>query len=243
MTTSVQAAGRKRLVHHLDTPFATVPWPEISLQDQDTILDLLCTLLSPIGQHRRRHLKASKGKRNAKKSAETVMVKSEAIVSKPSKPELVDHVVVGFNAITRGLESMSSDNEISYPGGPSSKPLYSMIFVSRGNQSAAFHCHYPKLVGVASKMCASTADIKLIGLSKSCSDRLADCLGIARVSSLAIKKDAPGAEALWTFISSHVASVDVAWLDNSRSIQYKPTHIAAVETKIGSKRVKTSKGS
>ncbi|KAG5982946.1 hypothetical protein E4U55_001082 [Claviceps digitariae] len=241
MTTPVQAVGRKRLVHHLDTPFSTIPWPEISLEDQDTILELLCTLLSPIGQHRKRHLKASKGKREAKRNAQATVVKSESSVPKPAKPELVDHVVVGFNAITRGLESMSSDNAI-YHSEPSSKPLYSMVFVSRGNQSAAFNCHYPKLVGVASKMCASTEDIKLIGLSKSCSDRLADCLGIARVSSLAIKRDAPGVEALWTFVKNNVASVDVAWLNNSSSIQYKPTHIAAVETKIGSKRMKTSKG-
>ncbi|KAG5923161.1 hypothetical protein E4U42_005033 [Claviceps africana] len=242
MATSVQAVGRKRLVHHLDTPFSAVSWPEISLEDQDTILELLCSLLSPIGQHRRTHLKASKGKREARRNARATVVKSEASVPRPANPELVDHVVVGFNAITRGLESMSSDNEV-LQSVPSSKPIYSMIFVSRGNQSAAFNCHYPKLVGVASRMCASTEDIKLIGLSKSCSERLADCLGIARVSSLAIKNDAPGVEALWKFVKNHVASVDVAWLDNPRSIQYKPTHIVAVETKIGSKRVKSSKGS
>ncbi|KAG6039647.1 hypothetical protein E4U41_002344 [Claviceps citrina] len=243
MTTPAPAVGRKRLVHHLDTPFSTVSWPEISLEDQDTIMELLCTLLSPIGQHRRTHLKASQGKREAKRKARVTAVKSEASVPKRVKPELVEHVVVGFNAITRGLESMSSGNETNHAG-ESSEPLYSMIFVSRGNQSAAFNCHFPKMVGVASKkMCASpTKDIKLIGLSKPCSDRLAYCLGIARVSSLAIKEDAPGAEALWTFINSHVASVDVPWLVNPRSIQYEPTHIAAVETKIGTKRVKTSKG-
>ncbi|KAG6007951.1 hypothetical protein E4U21_005312 [Claviceps maximensis] len=242
MTTPVQAVGRKRLVHHLDTPFSTVTWPEISMEDQDTILELLCALLSPIGQHRRMHLKTSRGKRKAKTNSQACAGKSAPSLLKPAKPELVDHVVVGFNAVTTGLESMSSNNEISHSG-QIHRPLYSMIFVSRGNQSAAFNCHYPKLVGVASKMCASTEDIKLIGLSKPCSERLADCLGIARVSSLAIKKDAPGVEALWTFVNNHVDPVDVAWLDNSRSIQYKPTHIAAVETKIGSKKVKTSKDS
>ncbi|KAG5957228.1 hypothetical protein E4U57_001906 [Claviceps arundinis] len=232
MTTSVPA-GRKRLVHHLDTPFSTVAWPEVSLDDQDTILELLCNLLSPIGQHRRTHLKASQGKREAKRKASAKLVTSEVSVTKP-KPELVDYIDVGFNAITRGLETISSAT------GQSSENSYNMIFVSRGTQSAAFNCHFPKAVGVASRMCASTEDIKLIGFSKSCSDRLAENLGIARVSSLAIKKDAPGAQALWTFVSGHVASVDIAWLDNTRSIQYKPTQIAAVETKIGTKKVKRS---
>ncbi|KAG6052603.1 hypothetical protein E4U17_005629 [Claviceps sp. LM77 group G4] len=237
MTTSVPA-GRKRLVHHLDTPFSTVAWPEVSVDDQDTILELLCNLLSPIGQHRRTHLKASQGKREAKRKASAKLVAPEVGVTKP-KPELVDYVDVGFNAITRGLESMSSGTQAIHAG-QSSENSYKMIFVSRGTQSAAFNCHFPKLVGVASRMCASTEDIKLIGFSKSCSERLAENLGIARVSCLAIKKDAPGAQALWTFVSGHVASVDIAWLDNTRSIQYKPTQIAAVETKIGPKKVKTS---
>ncbi|KAG6068929.1 hypothetical protein E4U32_006729 [Claviceps aff. humidiphila group G2b] len=237
MTTSVPA-GRKRLVHHLDTPFSTVAWPEISLDDQDTILELLCNLLSPIGQHRRTHLKASQGKREAKRKASAKLVTPEVSVTKP-KPELVDYVDVGFNAITRGLETMSSGTQAIHAG-QSSENSYNMIFVSRGTQSAAFNCHFPKAVGVASRMCASTEDIKLVGFSKSCSDRLAENLGIARVSSLAIKKDAPGAQALWTFVSGHVASVDIAWLDNTRSIQYKPTQIAAVETKIGPKKAKRS---
>lgn len=162
----------------------------------------------------------------------------EVSVTKP-KPELVDYVDVGFNAITRGLETMSSGTQAIHAG-QSSENSYNMIFVSRGTQSAAFNCHFPKVVGVASRMCASTEDIKLVGFSKSCSDRLAENLGIARVSSLAIKKDAPGAQALWTFVSGHVASVDIAWLDNTRSIQYKPTQIAAVETKIGPKKIKRS---
>ncbi|GAB0133733.1 hypothetical protein EsDP_00002130 [Epichloe bromicola] len=240
MTTPSQAAGRKRLLYHLDTPFSTVPWPEISLGDQDTILELLCNLLNPIGQHRRMHVKASKGKRAAEREASATEAKSEATVPKPAKPELVDHIVVGFNAISRGLEMMSSDSETIQNRG-SSDHSYSMIFVARGNQPAAFNCHFPKMVGVASRKGDSTKNIKLIGLSKPCSNRLAACLGIARVSSLAIKKNAPGVEALWAFINDHVASVDIAWLNNPGSIQYKPTHIAVVETTVGPKRIKTSK--
>ncbi|ODA81583.1 hypothetical protein RJ55_00083 [Drechmeria coniospora] len=45
MSKPSQLAGRKRLVHHLDTPFSAVSWPEISSNDQDVILELLCDLL------------------------------------------------------------------------------------------------------------------------------------------------------------------------------------------------------
>ncbi|RAL60588.1 hypothetical protein DID88_009783 [Monilinia fructigena] len=43
---------KSKTIYQLDTPFTAVQWPEISSKDQETILELLCSILSPIGTHR-----------------------------------------------------------------------------------------------------------------------------------------------------------------------------------------------
>ncbi|KAK2595574.1 RNase P and RNase MRP subunit [Conoideocrella luteorostrata] len=260
MAVSTQTASRKRLVHHLDTPFSTVSWPETSLDDQDTILELLCkyalalhlketkfadislSLLNPIGQHKKAHARPSKGKRAAKRKkgdegGKTAITDTD--MAKPPHPEISDHVHVGFNSITRELESLSGNSEVRANKIHSKQP-YCMIFVARGNQSAAFNCHFPKMVTIASRKLGSSETMRLIGFSKPCSDRLSSCLGIGRVSSLAILKDAPGTEALWTFVKNHVASVDAAWLEEKTNPQYRSTRITSVETTVGVKRNRTS---
>lgn len=98
------------------------------------------------------------------------------------------------------------------------------------------------MVAATSKKLGPQHDIKLVGFSKSCSDKLSSCLEIARVSSIAITRNAPGAEALWTVVKEHVPSVDAAWLDMPNDSVYKPTQIASVETFVGVKRPKTAQG-
>ncbi|KAI5811244.1 hypothetical protein DFH27DRAFT_605350 [Peziza echinospora] len=72
---SKQSDQRKpRTVYALDNPFCQVQWPTIdSKEDQDLVLELLCALLSPIGDHRRLHRDhtASKGKRSKRYQRET----------------------------------------------------------------------------------------------------------------------------------------------------------------------------
>ncbi|RDA84267.1 hypothetical protein CP532_1993 [Ophiocordyceps camponoti-leonardi (nom. inval.)] len=237
-------AARTKLVHHLDTPYSTITWPHISLDDQDAILELLCkfvyaplhylspSLLSPIGQHRRAHTTPSKGKRAAKRRrVETDSKDDAASASVPPRPELCDKVDVGFNSITRTLQDLSPD---------ASRQPYAMVFVARGNQSAAFNCHFPKMVGVKSKDCPPDERTRLVGFSRSCSDRLSSSLGIARVSSVALSRDAPGAAPLWDLVRRKVAPVDMAWLDDAMGAGYRATNIVSINTVIGSKRVKTT---
>lgn len=233
--------------------------PEISADDQDTILELLCkygmswsstlhsltsrtSLLSPIGQHRRAHIKPSRGKREDKRSKKEPSAEATTTALstvKPPKPELCSHVDVGFNAITREFESLSVSNTTKQSELNTPRQPYSMVFVTRGNQSAAFNCHFPKMVAAASQKLGPQNNIRLVGFSKPCSDRLSSCLGIARVSSLAISRDAPGVEVLWSFVKEHVPQVEAAWLEATERPQYKPTQIDSVETVVGVKRTKT----
>ncbi|KAL7948269.1 hypothetical protein V8C42DRAFT_313963 [Trichoderma barbatum] len=231
-------SAKKRLVHHLDTPFSTSSWPEISIDDQDSILELLCHLLSPIGQHRRIHTKVSKGKRAAKREKRSKLKLDEmpdsANIPAPPIPELSASVDIGFNSITKnlGLPTQPSDE-----AGQSRKG-YSMIFVARGSQSQAFNQHFPQMVAAASRNLPDKEKIRLIGFSKPCSERIGSVIGIPRVSSVAVSRHASGADALLAVVQNIVAPVDSPWLNETPNTAYKSTRIGSVETTIGAKRVK-----
>ncbi|KAH8123962.1 hypothetical protein LI328DRAFT_134879, partial [Trichoderma asperelloides] len=230
-------AAKKRLVHHLDTPFSTSSWPEISIDNQDSILELLCSLLSPIGQHRKTHVRPSKGKRAAKREKKKAMNSKGAMESvklpTPRSLELSGSVDIGFNSITQNLGSLSKPSEEANP----SPKDYSMVFVARGSQSPAFNHHFPQMVAAASRNLPEKEKIRLVGFSKPCSERIGSTLGIPRVSSIAISRHAPGADALLAVVENLVAPVDSPWLNEVPSTEYKATQIGSVETAIGAKRV------
>ncbi|RGP80245.1 rnase subunit pop3 [Fusarium longipes] len=222
MSALASQAARKKVVHQLDTPFSTVSWPDVSIEDQDTILELLCE---------------SKGKRAAQKEKEVKKIRGGLEQPPaPPMPELEANVDVGFNSITRNLQSWSSKNAESTEH--ESTRQYSMVFIARGNQTSAFNCHFPQMVGTASRNLPEDDQIRLVGFSKPCSERLSGCLGVPRVSSIAIVKDAPGAGALQEFITKTVAPVEIPWLNASSSTQYLAPKINAIETTVGPRRAR-----
>ncbi|KAK0737001.1 hypothetical protein B0T21DRAFT_347414 [Apiosordaria backusii] len=243
---------RKRIVHTLDTPYSAVEWygvsspifsqglyahrghhrPQISQKDQDVILELLCHLLSPLGTHRRLFVTPSKGKRDRKRkraqdeAAPGGSATGAASDPVPPTPELAGYVDVGLSHISRALQGMSSKDM---------KP-YSVVFVARSGQSSAFHCHFPQMVALASQSQPPEKAVRLVGISKACEDKLSAALGIPRVSSIAIREDAPQAKGLVDFVREHVKPVEVAWLKEARAGKYLDTKIDAIPTKIGVKK-------
>lgn len=95
------------------------------------------------------------------------------------------------------------------------------------------------MVAVASKDLSPESKIRLVGISKPCSERLSLCLGVPRVSSVAILKDAPGSGALQNLVQKVVSPVDAAWLDPTNELRYLTTNINAIETTVGPKKTKT----
>ncbi|KAJ4162525.1 RNase P and RNase MRP subunit [Fusarium falciforme] len=235
MTTPTSQPARKRVVHQLDTPFSTVSWPAVSPEDQDTILELLCDLLSPLGQYRQTHVKRSKGKRTARKEKDDKKAGGTTEeLPVPPIPEIDASIDVGLNSITRNLQALSQSDAEAAQDKPERQ--YLMIFVARGNQASTFNCHFPQMVAAASKSLPSTDKIRLVGFSNPCSERLSACLGVPRVSSIAIAKNAPGAGALQEFVLKSVPPAEAAWLDASRDAQHLTTKINAIETTVGPKR-------
>ncbi|KAF4123224.1 ribonuclease P/MRP protein subunit POP3 [Geosmithia morbida] len=238
------SAPRKRTVHQLDTPYSTDLWPEITLEDQETILELLCSFLSPLGHHRRTHVIPSKGKKASrqKRRQQRDGEKDDAAVapSPPAAPDVIHSVDVGFNAISRNLQLQS---EVGDSKSKQRKDrCYAMVFVARGDQSSVFNCHFPRMVAAAASSgnAGGKAGTRLVGFSKSCSDRLSKCLHIPRVSSVAVAVDAPGATALLETVNRIVRPLDGIDLLNGqqRQPQYIPTKINAIETTVGQKKQK-----
>ncbi|KAK4137417.1 hypothetical protein BT67DRAFT_414702 [Trichocladium antarcticum] len=235
---------RKKIVHTLDTPYSAVEWPQIHQDDQDAILELLCSLLAPLGAHRRSFITPSKGKRKrARKEAN----QEGPVTLVAPVPELAAYVDVGLSRVSRTLQAVSRKDGLNPPpkvatspqddseSGPDTRP-YSIVFVARSGQTSAFHCHFPQMVALAARSRPADRAVRLVGFSKACEDRLSAALGIPRVSSIGLREDAPLAKGLVDFVHERVAPIEVAWLQEAQSAGFLETKIDAVPTKIGAKR-------
>jgi ribonuclease P/MRP protein subunit POP3 len=163
----------------------------------------------------------------------------------PPAPELTSSVDIGLSSITRALQAMSQSSQAHEPTktgeakGDSQSP-YAMVFVARGDQPSTFNCHFPKIIGAASANLPPKDRIRLVGFSKPSSERLSHCLHVARVSSVAVKRDAPGAGSLWDFVKERVKPIEASWLEGKHNASYIPTKINSMETTIGPKKVRPS---
>ncbi|KAI0015937.1 hypothetical protein F4780DRAFT_783717 [Xylariomycetidae sp. FL0641] len=225
---------KKKLVFQLDTPYASVSWPGVDSDSQQTILELLCSLLAPIGKYRLAYVKPSQGKR-AKKRKRREASESDKMPLPPT-PELLAHIDVGLPAVTRRLQdaiSRRSNSSTSKTTQPLDN-LYSVIVIARSGQPNAFNDHLPQMVAMASKSHPSHAPIRLVGLSKACEDRLSEALGIPRASCIAIYKDAPNSKALVDYARQHVPILEMPWFEEASQAEYQETKINTIETFVGS---------
>ncbi|KAJ4304386.1 RNase P and RNase MRP subunit [Collariella sp. IMI 366227] len=190
-------------------------------------------------------LAPSKGKR--KRNA-----KGAGSDTAPPAPEIATHIDVGLSRISRTLQHMPGKNDVKAPSSDTvsasqdasafehSRKPYSVIFVARSGQSSAFHSHFPEMVALAAQGQSSDEAVRLVGFSKACEDRLSEALAIPRVSSIGLYQDAPQAKGLVDFVREHVAPIEVPWLAETRSGKFLETKIAAVPTKIGTKKPRLS---
>ncbi|KAK7733956.1 RNase P and RNase MRP subunit [Cytospora paraplurivora] len=220
--------------------------PRISQDDQDEILDLLCNLLSPISQYRKSYIQPSKGKRSKTRKRKRGQA-DEPEVGRlvPPPPIVAASVDVGLSNITRNLQSSAAAPSTERDGPleghkDSSRPgPYSIIFVSRSGPPSTFFSHFPQMVAVASKSLQLDEPLRLVGFSKSCEDRLSACLGVPRVSSLAIRLDSTAqSRALVEFVRQRVPPVEAPWFEETAGARFLETNISTFQAPIGKKRQK-----
>ncbi|KAH9867832.1 hypothetical protein IAQ61_007136 [Plenodomus lingam] len=93
------------------TPFTETKWPHINQDEQDVILDLVCNLVAPLGEHRRTHSHASKGKKRKRTTNPDPKDESTTLPdAPPPPPDISQHILIGLNAITRHLEALAARN-------------------------------------------------------------------------------------------------------------------------------------
>ncbi|CAN8096635.1 unnamed protein product [Discula destructiva] len=237
---------KTKAVYQLDTPFSSAEWPNVSQEDQDSILALLCNLLSPIGQHRKAYIKASKGKR-AKRAAKRKRGQEgepQSDQPMPPSPEVAKFVDVGLSNITRNLQLNArvppqDDESKENNTGPESRAPYSAIFVSRSGPPSAFFSHLPQMVAVASKAQQLAEPIRLVGFSKGCEERLSACMGIPRVTSVALRVANVGQmKVIDEFVRERVPAMNVCWLETAAKGEYQETNINTIQAPIGKNRQK-----
>lgn len=179
----------------------------------------LLSVLSPLGQHRKTFVTPSKGKKSRKRKHGEELQPERAI---PEVPEISKSIDVGLRNITRKLEGAASDQ-------------LAVIFVARSEQPSAFHSHFPQMVGVASKSHPLSEPIRLVGFSKSSEDKLSACLGIPRVSCLAVANH-PKSKILVELVRKLVPPVEISWLGETQDGQFRETKINSVLTAVGQAR-------
>ncbi|KZF21581.1 hypothetical protein L228DRAFT_239547 [Xylona heveae TC161] len=246
---SLRDAERKtKLVFNLESPFTSAHWPEISKDDQDSILDLLCSLVETIGQHRTSHGTKSQGKRSKRQNKKDKISQVNEPPPVPP-PELCSHVTIGLNSTTRHLESLTqsaipSTVELSNqtaqhvtsissndPNQPSSSltPL-AAVFVVRSSQPSTLHAQLPLLCATASLASPSKSPTLLVTLPRGAEQRLSTALGHPRVGFIGIMEDAPHAAPLLDYVRSHVSPVRVPWLEETGKGNYLPVQVRSLKT-------------
>lgn len=157
----------------------------------------------------------------------------------PPPPAVADSLDVGLTNITRNLAACSSKGEAGAgrDGVQDGPPTYSVVFVVRSATPSTFFSHLPQMVSAASRQMGEP--IRLVGFSKSCEERLSKCLGIPRVSSVALRGGESGQlRALVDFVRKQVAPVEARWMEGASKGQFHETKINSIQAPIGTKRQK-----
>ncbi|KAI9723364.1 MAG: hypothetical protein M1812_001248 [Candelaria pacifica] len=251
----IQPDRKAKTVFSLESPYSSTTWPIIASKDQDTIVELLCNLLSPIGHHRTNHISKSKGKRSKKrKRAEakaTVAFDSHIenassfgaplLSTVPPPPELLSSLTIGFNSITRHLEALSLESlpkacaAHPRPPNPSASqatptPHLAAIFVPRDAQPPLLHAHLPTLTVTASLSNPTLPQTRLVSLPKAAESKMMAALGLPCVGFVGLMESAPNASSLVDFVREHVSIVEAAWLKEVRAGVYLPVNINMIST-------------
>lgn len=199
-------------------------------------------------QHRAQQ-PVSKGKSSKKRKrspsssqpAEGKRAADEVAKSNPPPP-IAAHALLGFNRVQRHLEALSamsslqrdSHNSAQKPLVPdgndrkTSIPPIAAVFLLRAPDNL-LHSHLPTLCHTASLAHPDRPPTRLVWLDPTMEARVADVVGVPRVSVLGFVDAREGVPAelqsLVGYVREHVEPVEVAWLRDAREAKWLGTRI------------------
>jgi len=227
-------SGLRSAVPFADTP-ANQPStrPPVSQTLEEAILRFLIPLLQPIGDFRRRHVRASKGKGRGGKAHTISQPQLDPESMLEWMPEIYDHLTIGFNSTVRRLETLSSSRRPPLLAQPTDPHLVesgqhlnlSILFVCRQSLPDIITSSLPLLLATSTSL---SCRAKLVDLSPQAEAKLAHTLQQPRVGVLGLQENTPQADILMNFVHQNIAPVEVPWLDQAGPC-YLPVNIKAIE--------------
>lgn len=95
------------------------------------------------------------------------------------------------------------------------------------------------MIAIASKSQQLLEPIRLVGFSKDSEERLSTCMGIPRVTSVALRADDMAQlNAVVDFVRDRVPAIEAPWLEQTANGLYHETKINTMQAPIGKKRQK-----
>ena len=154
---------------------------------------------------------------------------------KALKPEIAEHMTIGFNSTTRYLENLAK-NSVSTTSNPAPKSLegtvsmpdedvkraapsgsesLAAIFIPKHDQSSKLYAHIPILVQAANSCGPALLETRLVILPLAAEAKLSAALQIPRVGIIGFKNGAPMASGLIDIIRARVPLIVTPWVDQA----------------------------
>ncbi|KAI0080329.1 hypothetical protein K474DRAFT_1658047 [Panus rudis PR-1116 ss-1] len=263
----------RKLVYRsvLDNPLRT-SWPNVPVNLQNLILARSISVLDGVSQYQRlkrahaRKTKKSKGGQNnqrtlddlehtsipdgiadppsaipASSSAGSSAAAAAAAASSP--PDILSHLIVGVNAVTKRLEAMAKNTKhlTSATGASASEPTVrhgSLLVLSCRDDlnPPILQQHIPDLVSACNNVRRgdqsgeTPAVAWLVALPKGSEETLSEAVGLRRTSVIAIDSTAPRFAELQALLTD-VPLLHAPWQDASKGFRsLEPTHIKQLRT-------------
>ncbi|AOW06805.1 RNase P subunit Pop3-domain-containing protein [Yarrowia lipolytica] len=187
----------------LEDPYLKVAWPEVSEDKRESIFSLLQSALAPVKPYR-------ESQRQAKDTG----------VKLPPTPGAVEQSSLGFNPVTKALQSQAKQNLLSEPV----KEPITMVFICKDDiQPEILVKHFPSLCASASN--TQTA-VKLVSLPAGSMEKLSEVTGLRDLGCVALKahKDF---DTLSKVIMASVLDVELPWKSES---PFTPLEVKSLTT-------------
>ncbi|KAK2461543.1 hypothetical protein APHAL10511_006006 [Amanita phalloides] len=224
----------------LDTPYR-VSWPKVPTNIQTELLAHMISILEGVADCHITFRRLSCKRKKASTSDGMQEEKDEAAVE-PLDAELqakimIDHMVVGLNAVTKRLETQvrkrpharitekEPDEDIE------TKPDLRLILACRADIDPPLLIdHIPHLAATCNSIQKDA--VKLASLPAGAEEALAKALGVRRVSVIGLDAEFPALDGFTPFMES-IPILSAGWLSRiGLARNFIPTHVKQVKTSV-----------
>ncbi|KAK4503084.1 hypothetical protein PRZ48_006511 [Zasmidium cellare] len=226
----------RKPIYTTASPFAQPKVSQLQQPHHDAVTQLLITALRPIGEYRTTQSKPSK-KKSKKRKRRATPAASEAKadgdgmtgVETPAlqRPRIREDVLIGFNAVTRHLETLSTLSAKAAAQAAEKPRHVAAVFLLRPLDDLIYS-HLPTLCYTASLAHSELPATRLVLLDPKVEKEVAAALAQSpNVSVLAVLEAAEdsSSEALIDYARKEVQAVDVPWLKQATEAQWLGTNV------------------